>query len=244
MIIISGSSWGAGEWEEGDVSHPGLAQYIVDIGKPVINLSQPGTSSWEFYQVLLNFIKFNKQHIVEKIIIFEDSYLQYYTDLLNYDANAAKMFTEQLSGGIDHFISALSSNFYHRLSALGQKYNVPIVLVGSYTDTLWLEKFSIEYPMVSIGCQSTVNLMLTGDSKISTPVRIVNASSKNIPTIEIIKKNLSVTEIEKFLYYIDLGQKRHHIFEKHPEYFYPDSYHLNRKGHKILFNFLKENFFL
>ena len=121
---------------------------------------------------------------------------------------------------------------------------MPIVLVGSYTDTLWLEKFSIEYPMVSIGCQSTVNLVVTGDSKISTPVRIVHLSATNIPTIEIIKKNLSRIEIEKFLDYIDLGQKRNHIFKKHPEYFYPDGCHLNRKSHKILFNYLKEHSFL
>lgn len=241
MIILSGSSWCAGEWEGTRVTHPGLTQYIADDGKLVINLSQPGTSSREFYEVLHNFVKFNKSLNIEKIIVFENNCIQYYTDLLKHDEIAANFFTDQLSKGIDHFILALSSKFYHQLSVLGQQYNIPIVLVGSYSDTIWSDDFSVKYPMLSIGCQSTVNLLLTQNPRINVPVRVVTLSSKYIPALELINKHLSIAEREKFLEYITLGQQRDIDFYQNPNYFCPDGKHLNRHAHKILFDHLKKN---
>jgi hypothetical protein len=239
MIIVSGSSWASGEWGKRDIQHPGLSWFIAEDGTPVLNLSQPGASGFGFVPPLRNFLNCNLSLECKKIIVFESDYLNYYWDHVKSQSQDAIQFTKNLTNGIDHFISVLQSHFYNDLSRLGQKYNIPIVVVGAHSDTIWIDKFSIEYPMVSIGCQSFVNLMLANNPKIDVPVHTLVHTHEHVAAIESIKKNLSTAENEKFLDYIDLGLEREKIVNTNELFF--SHKHPNKKGHEILFRHLKAN---
>jgi hypothetical protein len=57
--------------------------------------------------------------------------------------------------------------------------------------------------------------------------------------IKYIKKHISGADLELLLEDIDRGSQRVEIWDKHKECFYPDGFHANRNGHRVLFEFLK-----
>lgn len=242
MILITGTSWGSGEWGfDHCISHAGLGQYIIDSGKPVLNLCQPGFSGNAFFNVLDNFVKSNKHVPIEKIIVFDSNYLHYFMDMLYDDVNIRNTCISKLAYGIDHFISFMMNRFYSQLSFLAVRYNIPVVVVGCFNDTADPDNFSEKFPMVTIGCQSFVNLLLNGSSRLDKPVNTVAIPIVSVETIQTIKKHLVPDELEKFLDYLNAGTERGQQIKQNKEFFWPDSTHPNRTAHKILFDYLLKN---
>ena len=243
MILVTGSSWGSGEWHSTNVMHAGISQCLNNDEKLSINLSQPATTARIFLQVLETFINTNRWSFnFEKIVVFENNYFSYYADLLNNDPDKAYEFTKKLKLGINYFVGTVSSDFYLRLSSIAQQYDVPIVLVGSMNDVIDIESFSTKFPMVTVGCQSTVNLVTTGDPGIARPIHTINVTNVNLSTVEFVKKHLSSKETAKFLDHIDAGTERLKLFKTNQcEYFCENGWHLNRKGYSILYEHLKNN---
>jgi hypothetical protein len=243
MILVTGSSWGAGEWHGTDVMHAGISQLLNEDGKLSVNLSQSATTARTFLNVLEKFINYNRWSFkFEKIVVFENNYFSYYADLLDNDPAKADDFTKKLKLGINYFVGTVATDFYLRLSALAQQYDIPIVLVGSMCDVISIDNWTTRFPMLTVGCQSTVNLVTANQACVTHPIHTINVTNVNIDTVEHVKKHLSVKENEKFLDHIDQGHERLRLFkENHSGYFCEDGWHLNRKGYHILYQHLKTN---
>ena len=237
MIIIGGSSPAVGEWgPEGIVTHGGLGQYLKESGKEVINLGQPGQPDDVYFRILQNFIQYNQQIKVDKIIFFQSSWLDNFIEGEPIDGDYRK---ELVEGGFNHFADYCMSSLYYKLSQLGLRYNIPIYLVGTVTDTLWLDRFTEEYPMVTVACQSFVNLIINQNPRIDRPIRTLlhRGSEDIIKTLRNITPN-----IESIVNALDEFDVRRQVIYSHPEFFRESKWHINRHGHKILFDFLTEHY--
>jgi len=68
-IIIAGDSWGIGEWTDGQRTHRGLEQYLLDDGHSVINLSRGGMSNMSIIDALEQGLKEHKD--ADRVIWFQ-----------------------------------------------------------------------------------------------------------------------------------------------------------------------------
>jgi len=59
--------------------------------------------------------------------------------------------------------------------------------------------------------------------------------------IALIKKEASAEEFSSVLDAVVRGMDRYDLWRNNREWFYPDGQHPNRKGHKILYDFVKDN---
>ena len=235
QIIITGDSWGVGEWSvTGEILHNGIAQYFVNDGVDVINLSQGAASNTSVSHHLKNFLNANKHQKPAAIIIFQTEWTRDGSIVL--DINS--------SDTTNRFIAAqdkVMSRYYYQLSAISQDYNIPVYVIGGASDTTWLDKFTQEYPGVSILCQSLSNLIMHNNHRIDSPVYSIYGA-RHETDIALIKKEASTKEFGSVLDAVDRGKDRYNLWKNNREWFYPDGSHPNRKGHKILYDFVKHNF--
>jgi lysophospholipase L1-like esterase len=86
------------------------------------------------------------------------------------------------------------------------------------------------------------HLILENDHRATTPVYssfisgLVDSPEYNF--LEMVKKNISSSDLEILLNDINLGGQRISLMMKNPHYFYPDGIHPNERAHKIIFEFL------
>lgn len=240
MFLITGDSWGCGEWQKKDncwnLSHGGLGQYLEENNRPTINLSILGSSNQASIDRLkLFFDSGANRHLKnpltpgtsDKIFFFQT---QWCRDLGSKENNFP--FDENI-------YHRYLSQTYYQLSKIYERYGIPIYIIGGASDTIWLEKFSLEYTGLTIACQSFTNLCINNTHIISSPY-IGGIDEK---AAEILKKNnpLMISTIETL---IDESMSRFMLWRNHPEWFFPDGAHANRDGHKKLFKYLITNGFI
>ena len=231
-IVIAGASWGCGEWNGSIISHLGLTQYLIDSNYQVINLSQPGGTNKDSSERVSDFLRVNKHLQIFCVIVFQTEWLR---DVFK---ESPKTLANDLKSGYLGLKGRLISRFYYHLSQASVKNNIPIYIVGGCSDTLWIDKFEIEYPGLHIACQSLTNLLINGDHRNPDPVNglfAINSESE----VEYIKKNINSADLELLLEDINTGHQRLTLWSTNKEYFWPDGCHANRQAHQILFEFLK-----
>lgn len=238
MYIIAGDSWGCGEWmltnESYSVSHGGLSQYLRDDGHKVINLSRGGNSNWANYELLDVWLQNCLISHIQNIFIFQTEWFR--------DHELRTPWTPKNYGyAIDAYdvntASITISKWLYALSAIATRYNVKIGIIGGCSDTIWLDKFEMEYPGLYIACQSLTNLCVNDDHRVGTPVTGLH----NSVSIAVCKKQaVNQDALNKLLNEIDLGEARHEVWKQNLELFYPDGYHANRIAHRKLYDFLIE----
>jgi hypothetical protein len=240
-IIIAGDSWGCGEWcrNETDyndykISHLGLTQYLLDLGYLVINLSKPGGSNSDSVDRVDNFLTMSTHLNILHVFIFQTEWMRDFR-FERLERNKG-ILVEYVAAGYSSLKMQLMRKFYYELSRISQETKTPIHLIGGCGDTIWLDKFSQEYPGLSVCCQSLTNLLLTGNHRIEYPVHSLYRSENDI---EYLKKKLDSKDLELLLDDIDKGSQRIIAWDQQKSFFYPDGVHPNRLGHKILFDFLK-----
>jgi hypothetical protein len=131
------------------------------------------------------------------------------------------------------------SRFYSRLSDIGQRFNKTIFIIGGASDTIWLDKFSQEYPNTKIACQSLTNLIVNQTHRVDNPV-LSFYHSRTTDLVSKFNKLYINKDFGLVLDDIDQGSNRFNAFNANREFFWPDGRHPNRKGHKILFDFLSK----
>ena len=226
IILIAGDSWACGEWLEHSVIHGGLTDYLIDQHYKVINLGRPGGSNDDSITRIEDFLNLNKNIIIKNIIVFQTEWTR--SNILDIDSE----YTSLREGII--------SKFYYNLSRLSTKFNTTTHIIGGCSDTIWIDLFEINYPGVNVACQSFTNLILTNNHRICSPVySLMTNNNTNSDKIEYFKKQFNQYNLKLLLDDIDQGHARLDIWSKNKEFFWPDGVHPNRAGHKILFNFLK-----
>jgi lysophospholipase L1-like esterase len=239
MILLAGDSWSAGEWDasRGEILHKGVAQYLHDAGHHVINLGQPG--GWNGLSVsrLDSFLRLNTfiNDKISHILIFQTEWIR---DFAHKDTYSTFEYQDLEHNYLD-LKNRIISRFYSRLTELAIKYNKIIHVIGGVSDAIWLDRFSDEYPGVTIACQSWTNLVLNQNHRIETPIYSL-FSRMNIESIAELKQHYSTKDFDLLLDDIDSGTARMLRLEHCKEFFWPDGGHPNRQGHRVLYDFLVE----
>jgi hypothetical protein len=235
IVLIAGDSWGCGEWTNTDgtylIAHPGLAQYLLDSGYQIINLSIPGGSNKNTCNKVADFFQVNKHLQISHVIVFQTEWIR----CIRVERSA--IIADDVTHGYHNLKNRIISRFYYALSQISIKNNIPIHIIGGCSDTIWLDQFEMEYPGLCIVCQSLTNLLLENNHRNLDPVDGLFSHS-NESQVEYIKKNINSTDLELLLNDIDKGTQRFEIWKNNKKYF-PDGAHANRHGHRILFEFLK-----
>jgi hypothetical protein len=240
MIIISGDSWSLGEWsaDSKELQHGGVSQYFSDDGFDIINLGMSGSSNRETLLRVTNFL-YTNPHLSKReksILIFQTEWTRDYPYMDAEDVDYYHLPIE--------LMNRIISRFYYDLSALSKKFNVEIKIVGGAGDAMAIERFEDYYPGVKIICQSMTNLIVNNDSSIHTPIfSMFSLSNNSDKFFNLFKKYISdQSELDNLMREVEKSQKRIDKFSSNREYFYPDGGHPNRKGHKILYDFIKPEF--
>lgn len=241
-VIIAGGSWGCGEWgavpggteasSAGGITHPGLAQYLLADGYQVVNLSQPGGSNKQTADRVASFLNCNRHLDITCVIAIQTEWVR---DLF---IESPTIISEDVTHGYHDLKNRIISRFYNYLSQASVQYHVPIYLVGGCSDTIWLDRFADEYPGLQIICQSLTNLLINKDHRNTDPVHCI-FSKRDEEELKYIKKHIGGADLELLLTDIERGTQRVTAWSNNKEYFYPDGFHANRHGHKILFELLR-----
>lgn len=235
-ILIAGDSWSCGEWGESpttgkyEVIHKGLEHYIKNDNIDVTNIGLGGASNLDSVKSIELWLE-RFPGSVEKIFVFQTEYHR--------DFKFSRLDSNELSG-ITKFSDVASryiGRFYMRLSEIAVNNNCKIYIIGGASDTIWVDDMSLYHPGCYIACQSLTNLICNNNHRISTPV-FSWYDRHSAELISTLKKQLSNTE--EILEEIKKGFEREREVQTNPQYFYPDGVHPNRDGHKILYNFLKD----
>jgi hypothetical protein len=237
IIIIAGDSWGCGEWCNNSItgyriSHPGLTQYLSELGYLVINLSKPSGSNGHSADRVNDFLTVSTHLNISHVFVFQTEWTR---DIEFED----KEFPDRsFSTDYLNFKMQFISRFYYKLSRISQQTNIPIQLIGGCSDTIWSDNFSQEYPGLSVCCQSFTNLLLTGNHRIVDPVYAL-MTKKSEKDIVYLKNNIDSKDLQLLLDDIDQGNQRMVTWAQQKSFFWPDWVHANRTAHGILFEFLK-----
>lgn len=264
MILIAGDSWSCGEWPADSSNlhldlvgnkqypHGGLSQYLEEDGYEVLNVGRPGSNADVLN--IINTAVAVLNHVgkpVDKIFIFTTEWVRnFYMGGVDHFTNESD--TNQLFSKLGYFIkpgtnffdqfnitgpqqleTMLVTQYYNQLSAFSQKTNIPIYLLGGAADVASY----VDSPGVTVACQSITNLLVTGNHQLDRPV-FTFYSMERKRFVEWYKKQFP-NKIEEIIEIVDRGDARLNVFRGYPDFFQPDGSHPNRKGHKVLFDFLK-----
>jgi len=128
----------------------------------------------------------------------------------------------------------MAKEYYKLLGEAQSIYNVPIYLIGGVADTL--EPSVVEEYGIKCICQSTVNLVMTGEHTIEEPVK-----SFVYPLPMFMKEMAEVIDDKEYFLKIEkMGSDRYQLMLDNPKYFYPDGVHPNRVAYKVLYEYLNE----
>ena len=218
-ILISGDSWGCGEWDHKPpkygVFHLGLEFYLKNIGHRVVNVSKGGSSNIESIERIFHKLSYKKY---DYIFWFQTSpirNLRPYTTFKE-DYKSYQDLTDKSNQLLD--------NDYKKLN----DFRVVIHCIG--------------------GC-SKLNLDLMSKYKNLIPIipSVTELILKDYvhPNIWLDEWNHLIGEqFDKesidFLYNDQNSIDRLNLVEKYRKYFWPDGVHPNRRGHKFIFKYLCE----
>jgi hypothetical protein len=237
-ILISGDSWGVGEWNLTctKVNHGGIGQYLVEDNHQVTNLSRGGTSNLDSVFRLTNYLERDQLIKPNCILIFQTEFTRDFKHNTRQQDYNSKDLIDLTS--VNDIASRWIERFYTRLSEISQKYQIPVYIIGGCSDTMFFDDIDSVYPGCKIACQSTTNLLITGNHQIDDPVFSWYTQS-SLDFLNKIKSISSGNDLDLLLGKIQQGMERENILFENPNLFYPDGKHPNKEGHLILYDFLK-----
>ena len=220
-IVITGCSWGAGEWSSSstgyEVSHPGISQNFVEVGYNVVNLSQPGSDPYGLLFPLDAFLKVN--------IHLDIAYVFYIQTDISRVLNFKEIpFSESCNQSIKKEYLCL----YEKLNHIAKTNNKKISVIGGLTD---VDVNLTQFSSLELALQSWCRLI---DPKAPLTTAIAVEYFTKIKSFKDQK-----TEIIQM---IDRSLERQNLWESNPSFFWPDGRHPNRKGHHKLFDYLMKNY--
>ena len=216
-ILISGDSWGCGEWgEEGThygVLHTGLEQYLSDTGFNVTNISNGGFSNTGSIDQIK--IKLANDHY-DHIVWFQSDpyrdlrpYDKFYTQLQNYDD-----------------FKAIGLRLLNKSYAQLNQLNTKIICLGGCTK---LDQNIKNYSNLIPSVTSIIELLIP---EFNAPEIWMSEWGR------LLDQQIPVEVLNQLAVNKRLQDK---LFE-FPKLFYPDGRHPNRHGYLILYDFIKGEF--
>lgn len=253
-VLLAGDSWGVGVWQKPRVMiktiflrnnktvwpgviHKGLEYFLSLKNHDVTNISFGGATNLQIYESLLS------QNLKQYDYIFV-----YYTNPLrdiciDFEIGNCKLnrdFVNQIPSLIPYFDAK------DRSLVLSDFYSIIDILADNYKEKI--KNLMSDKPIYYIGGQCKIPEFHSGD-KIKTLFPSLReyfyptfVQHKVLGMCEYI---LPIELLSKFnLETLDELEIQYNCFRNLPntqkEYFYPDGYHLNLKGHKILADYLHD----
>ena len=234
-IIITGDSWGAGEWgwnieAPTPIVHGGLSDYFEQDGYNIINLSHPGKGPLTYLVELNKFLMISRNKI-EHIFFIQSCIGRDFTT--RFDERLA--FMKRLPGN-HHLIwnhdLNLESNIvgcyrqvYDKLNFMATYHRKIINVIGGYTD--------LPPPFIEF---SNLNFLIPSWASLIDP-SIPKCMLIDIEAFDYLNKNCK--NKQEIIPYIDAATERTSFMKNNKEFFWPDGGHPNRKGHKVLYDTIK-----
>lgn len=240
VVVMAGDSWAAGEFQPEITASPldvGVSRQLSDRNYQVRNLAFPGGSNLQSVDRLKHWLDSNQHEQVLCVLFW---ITEWFREIWHFEPHQIRDF---FKNDYEHIRDSWIWHPYYRLSELSQRWNVPIYVLGGASDTIQYKDFEKDFPGVRIACQSVTNLIVNNDHTINHPVycEFVPGFIEKHDFLNRIKKKISNTDLASLMYDMQQGQQRLELFQRHPEFFYPDGTHPNRKGHKIVVDFLLQN---
>lgn len=240
-ILISGDSWGLGEWHVDPtkkycVAHPGLSEYLRYDNYPVINLSVPASSNWQVLDRLTQFFESGAAALltdpIDKIFIFQTEWIREYR--LRWH-NPVKYTNPIVTYHIPRFTQDLRDTnldlWYKGLSDLAVTHSVNVGLIGGCSDTKL-----VDYPNIQVACQSLTNLAINDCPEIENPVYCFRPEAEFVAEA---KRTANADALDFLMQEIVQAESREQLWKSYPQWFWPDNNHANRQAHYKLYQFLK-----
>ena len=231
-ILIIGDSWSRGElsFKKNDIGHDivhtGTEQYLIDAGHTVINLGILGGSN---SQAMLNYQKFKDQ--ADYIFWFQTDPLRD----VNGKNNDGEPFVELLKrfNSIKAVFDYLIDDIQNKINNIAVEKNQIVHVIGGFSViTPNINKFSNLKNFIT-----NVNALIDP----STNFEIYGYFPEFkwfIDIIEYCKTHNLISDCIK-QEYIDIMSGHERIFDymrENTQYYWPDGFHPNRQGHKIIFD--------
>ena len=229
-IVITGCSWGCGEFTHGEVTHCGLAEYLTQDGYNVVNLSEPNSGPIHLINPLNRFLEYNSHLDIEHIFLIQSDIGRNFTTRVGtgnrrpQHDDIAVVWDDQLT--LEHNIKGIYRQFYSRLNVIGKYRKKSINLIGGLTDLVidYANDFENLNFLIPSWCQLV-------DSTIP------NLSLIDIMSLEYLNNNYN--NKAEILPLVEQSLTRSNFWKKHPNMFWPDGIHPNRHGHKVLYDAIK-----
>jgi hypothetical protein len=220
FVIISGDSWGVGEWGSDSsgvvLTGPGIGQYF-SLHCKVINLSEGGCGNYDSFLYLRTFLKKYKP----------DKYDIFY--FIVTDPTRDPGCFDDLSQGIEQAVRLQLDSVLKKLNNLANSHNIQINLIGGCCDL----------DTVDITSYNNLKIIVPSWGKLiddTYPTSIFWGDGlRSIDTNKLDRDELK----EEWTKIADLTLKKEATFKKwcQSELSY-DGWHPNRYGHRILRDFL------
>jgi hypothetical protein len=215
-ILIGGDSWGNGEWPQ-ETNHRGIWQYFEEDGHEVMIKSVPGESNKNTIPHMCNYITEKYNH--DYIFWFQSDPLR---DLRPYDdfGKTIKNYQDLLEQSeiiLDKNYRELNNRTTSKIYCIGGCSKLNLKLISKYENLI---------PIV----ESLTELIFDD---------YVHPKLWHSDWLKVV----DIFELETINLLLDDKRKQDSLAEvdKYREYFWPDGYHPNRKGHKVLYEFLCQN---
>jgi len=225
MIIISGDSWGVGEWgpdpktqSKMTLTGPGIGQYFgLHDNVNVVNLSKPGGGNYESFLYLKTFLR--KFKATKKDIFY----------FIVTDPTRDPGCFDNLSQGIEQAIRLQLNKVLKELNNLANFHNVQVNLIGGLCDIDTMDISSYK---------NLKDLVPSWGKLIDETYPSSIFCNEGIHSVDVNKLNCIELK-DEWTKIVDLTLRKSTIFEKwyQSELSY-DGHHPNRYGHRILRDFL------
>lgn len=233
--MIIGDSWSRGEISSDTngkhiITHKGTEQYLVDDGYLVDNLGELGESNhWATAQ----FENYDKS--LDLVIWFQTDINRDFTE---------QTFIDKLKefGSINSVFRNSIVNTYDKMNSLAEKKSTTVYVIGGYSAVLENELQQFKNLKCAIPC--VINLI-----RPSVNVTFYESFSQQpwfANLIELIKSDLfwnndDINRLKsEWLEMQIAAAKFNRAMVRDKKYFWPDGYHPNREGHRIIYNNIKK----
>ena len=231
-IVITGDSWGCGEWQRATeppgtqqqiISHPGLTQYFIDDGYNVANLSQYSMGNHTLIDPLYYFLDVNRHLNIKHVFFIQTDITRSIRDKF-FDFNK---FSKDKNNNLEQIIRYMYYDVYSKLNHIGNVLGYNITLIGGLSDLV-----------IDVGEFNHLNFL------VPSWVKLLDESAKISHLLDHVNMEhlLAVyNDKEQLLPFIEELNVRHDIWKNNPNFFWPDGNHPNRIGHKVLYDYIKNS---
>jgi len=218
-IVIGGDSWGVREWSDLEEIHRGMWQYFVEDGHEVSMSAIPGECNY----ITTNHLK----NVVSQPFIKYDYIFWFQSDPLR-DLRPYDDFGKSLKTYEDLIVKSneLLDKTYNFLNLIGKK----IYCIGgcSKLNMELIKKYNNLHPLI----ESVTEFILPGYQ---------HPKLWHSDWINVVDK----LDMDSIDFLLEDKMKQDSLadtnIKEHREYFWPDGGHPNRKGHKVLYDFINNS---